>query len=241
MKNNILIVFSLIALSVLTAVSCTAAPQPATPKPAVEETVAKPVIQPPVIKDILGPKAAALSEDTLFTCWAVDPDGRKLTFAWSVEAGTVKSSGREAYWKTPDKAGTYTISVKVTNDAGLEATKSKAFDIVAVPDTHKFTDNTVYLKLSLAGNDAVKAWSRIKVMDTGEIQCSVENQDLSELTFKWSAPVGKLSGTGLAEGKASRVGWIAPGTPGTYTVGVTVTDKNNRSATGEVNFEVFAE
>jgi hypothetical protein len=242
MKNNTLLALSILVLCVLTAVSCTAAPQPVTPKPAVQETVKKPELQPPVIKDILGPKTAALSEDTQYTCWANDPDGRKLSYAWSVEAGTVKGTGgREAIWKTPDKPGTYTISVKVTNDVGLEASFSKAFDMVAVPDSHKFTDTTVYLKMSLTNNEMVKAWARVKVMDTSEIQCSVENQDLSDLTIKWTAPIGKLSGSGIAEGKAGRVGWIAPGTPGQYVVGVTITDKNGREVKGEVNLDVYAE
>ena len=95
--------------------------------------------------------------------------------------------------------------------------------------------------MSLTGNEIAKAWTTVRVTETREIQCSVENQDLAELTFKWSSPVGKLAGNNLAEGKASRVGWIAPGTPGQYTVGVTVTDKNGRSVKSEVNFDVFTD
>ena len=241
MKLKTILILSVLAMTVLAAVSCTTAPKPADTKPAVQETVKKPEIQPPLIKDILGPKEAAPAEDTLLTCWAIDPDGRKLTYVWAVDAGTIKGDGRQGIWKTPDKLGSYTVSVKVTNDAGLEASQSKAFTVVAVPDSHKTTDNTVYLKLSLTGNDMVKAFASVRVSTINEVQCSVENQDLTELNFKWNAPIGKLSAGNLAEGKASRVGWIAPGTPGQYTVGVSVTDKNGREARGEAVFNVFAE
>jgi len=241
MKNYCLLGLSALMIAILTAVSCTATPQPVTTKPAVQETVQKPEIQPPAIKDILGPKAAALSEDTLFTCWAIDPDGRKLTYDWSVEAGTVRGTGREAIWTTPDKPGNYTISVRVTNDAGMEASLSKSFNMVETPETHKFTDTTIYLKMQLPGYDVVKVQARSKVMTTNEIQCSVEGQDAEQLTFKWNCPIGKLSGIELGKDKASRVGWISPGTPGDYSLSVIVSNQSGQEARGKINFEVYAE
>jgi hypothetical protein len=237
---NKIIFLSILALTIFPAVSCTAAPPPVVTKPAVQETV-KPVIQPPVIKDLLGPKEAAPAEETLLVCWAIDPDGRKLTYTWSTETGTIRGDGRQGFWKTPDKPGSYTVSVKVANDAGLEASQSKAFTVVAVPETHKANDTTVYLNLSLSSNDVVKTWTKARVTSTNEIQCNVENQDLAELTFKWNVPIGKLFGTNIAEGKASRVAWIAPGVPGQYIVSVIVTDKNGREVKGEANFEVYAD
>lgn len=242
MKVKIILVLSALALIIFAAASCTTATKPAETKPAAQEIIKKPEIQPPVIKDILGPQSAALSENTTFVCWAIDPDGRKMTFAWAVEQGRLFQNGtKDVIWTTPEKPGNYTISVKVTNDAGLEASFSKAFKIEDVPDSHKYTDATIYLKLSLSNNDIIKTWSKIRVNDTSEIQCSVENNDVADLNFKWNAPVGKLSGNNLAEGKAFRVGWSAPGVPDKYTVSVTVTDQSGREARGEVTFDVYVE
>lgn len=241
MKNNLMVLTAIVLLSGIMAVSCAVAPQAPTPQPVTQQEVKKPEPKPPVIKDILGPKEAAPSEDTAITCWAVDPDGRKLTYSWSVDSGTISGVGRSAVWKTPAQPGTYTISVKVVNDAGLEAAQSKSFTVVPVPETHKTTDTTVYLKLSFPSSEVVKISAPLRVTAINEIQCVIEGADTSGLTFKWNAPVGKLSGNKLAEGKASRVGWIAPGTPGDYTISVIVTDSSGREARGEVTFNVYAD
>ena len=244
MRNLFFIALGILTLAVLPATSCTGQKEATTPpsSPQAEQSYTRPEPKPPVIKDILGPQAAAISEETLFTCWAIDPDGRKLTYEWSAEEGTVRSeSRREAYWKTPDKPGTYSISVKVTNDAGLSDNMTKKFSVEEVPATHKYEDTTIYLKLQMPGTEAVKISTRCPVTTVVEIQCTVEGRDPSQLNFKWDAPIGKLAGNGLEEGKASRIGWLAPGTPGQYTVGVTVTDQAGNTATGEVSLEVFAQ
>jgi hypothetical protein len=245
MKKIFIPILSALIMAVLLATACSTSPSPAASKPdeakPTPEAVARPVIQPPLIKDILGPKEAAVSENTTVTCWAVDPDGRKLTFLWSVDAGTIKANGRDAVWATPSTPGSYTINVKITNDAGLDASMSKQFKVVAVPDSHKFTDNTIYLKMTLQSNDTVRQSVSSHVMTANEIQCLVADQDPAQLTYKWNAPIGKLAGPSLAEGKAARVGWVSPGTPGQYTVGVTVTDKAGHQATGEVNFDVIGD
>ena len=46
-------------------------------------------------------------------------------------------------------------------------------------------------------------------------------------------------GDNIEEGKTDRVGWLAPGDQGPFTVKVTVSDKYGRSATGQVNFDVY--
>jgi hypothetical protein len=241
MKRNLTALYAALLLAGVMAISCSGTPQTVPPQPVTQQEVKKPELKPPVIKDILGPKEAAPSEDTAITCWAVDPDGRKLTYNWSVDNGTITGQGRSAIWKTPAQPGSYTISVKVVNDAGLEASQSKSFTVVPVPETHKTTDTTVYLKLSFPSNDVVKISAPLRVTAINEIQCVIEGAEASGLTFKWSAPVGKLSGNKLAEGKASRVGWIAPGTPGDYTISVLVTDQSGHEARGEVTFNVYAD
>ena len=43
----------------------------------------------------------------------------------------------------------------------------------------------------------------------------------------------------LDEGKANRVGWLAPGSGGQYKITVLVQDKSGNQATGEVDMEVL--
>ena len=242
MKNHFFAMLLILTLAALPAASCSSQQEATTLSPETQVTSQKPEPKPPVVKDILGPQAAAVSSETLLTCWAVDPDGRKLTYEWSAEDGSVKSDGnKEAYWKTPDKLGSYAITVKVTNDAGLSDSMTKKFSVEEMPATHMYVDNTVYLKLQIPSSEVVKISTRYPVATTVEIQCTVEGREASQLSFKWDAPIGKLSGNGLAEGKASRIGWMAPGTPGQYTVRVIVTDQAGNTATGEVSLEVFAQ
>lgn len=242
MKHCFLSALIIVALAVLPAISCAAAPAASTTPPKPPVVIKKPDPKPPVIKDILGPKEAAVSSKTQFTCWAVDPDGRKMTYEWTAEAGTITANGaKEGYWDTPAKPGAYKISVKVTNDAGLTDNMSKTFEVVPMPETHKYVDNTIYLKLPMPGSAPVRVEARSPVTSIVEIQCIVEGRDSSQLKFIWTAPISRLSGNGLAEGKASRVGWIAPGTPGQYAVSVTVTDESGSEAKGEVTIDVFAQ
>ncbi|MCX5993471.1 MAG: hypothetical protein NT177_04545, partial [Chloroflexi bacterium] len=83
------------------------------------------------------------------------------------------------------------------------------------------------------------ASGRVRALFTSEIQCVIPDRDLSEFTYTWAANAGKLMANGLSEGKASRVGWLAPGVGGQYVVGVLITDKAGNKAIGEVTFEVL--
>jgi hypothetical protein len=240
-----------VAAMLLIASACTGArPAPAatpdTPKPSQQ-----PVIRPPVISDIVGPRSAAPHSDIQLTCMAQDMNGGTLTYAWSVDKGTLVNSstgtaaGSIVTWTTPDTVGTYNATVKVSGSRGGEATFTKPFSIVD-PSTSKTTvpgtqsaDTTVYLNLNISSGSAVKESRHMLVMEQQDITCVIKDQDVSGLTFIWSAPQGgKLVGDGLTEGRASRVGWRAPGVPGNYSVNVTISDKSGHQASGQVDFDV---
>ena len=142
-------------------------------------------------------------------------------------------------WVTPDALGEYAITVRATDGKGGEATTTRSFKVVTNPYGNDQPDTTIYLKFTLPSTSMVTESRHPRIWTTSEIQCAVQNRDDSELTYKWSSPVGKLNGNGIAEGKASRVGWIAPGVAGVYTVAVTVTDKAGNESKGEVSFDVF--
>jgi hypothetical protein len=187
--------------------------------------------------DIVGIREWNPSVENTLLCAVRDPDGNPLTYVWTSENGTIKGDGKKVIWLPPDTIGDYEISVKVDNGKGGKAAFSKRFTVVnpAPPAP----DKTIYLKLSIPSQNVVAAESRIGASFTAVIQCDVEGRDPAELTYIWGANAGKLMGTGLNDGKASSVGWIAPGQGGQYKVAVLVADKAGNQAAGEINFEVL--
>jgi hypothetical protein len=197
-----------------------------------------PAVPQPEIKDIVGIREWHPNVESSLICAAVDPDGNPLTFTWTAEKGIIKGEGQKVSWVPPGEIGEYEITVKVTNAKGGEASFSKRFSVVN--PTPPEPDKTIYLKLSIPSTNLVSAQGRIRSFFTAEIQCDVEGRDPAELTYIWSAQGGKLDGIGINEGKASRVGWIAPqGGKDQYKVFVLVADKAGNQAAGEVNFEVL--
>jgi len=67
---------------------------------------------------------------------------------------------------------------------------------------------------------------------TSEIKCIASDPDGDSLTYTWSATGGAFSGTGPI------TDWIAPDTPGTYTIKVTVADSNKGEATEQLIINV---
>jgi hypothetical protein len=196
-----------------------------------------PAVAQPEIKNILAQREWNPNVESSLLCAASDPDGNPLTYTWIAENGTIKGEGQKVIWVPPGEVGEYEISVKVTNGKGGEATFSKQFAVVNPPPPP--VDKTIYLKLTPPETNVVTASGRVRALFTSEIQCEIPGRDTSEFTYAWAASAGKLMADGLNEGKASRVGWLAPGQGGQYVVGVLVTDKAGNKAIGEVTYEVL--
>jgi len=212
----------------------------AAPAPVVNipPTPPPPAVPQPVIRNIAGLSEWNPNVESALSCAVSDPEGNPLTFTWTAEKGIIKGEGQKVSWVPPNEIGEYEITVKVTNGKGGEASFSKRFSVVnpAPPEP----DKTIYLKLSIPSANPVIAQGRIRSFFTAEIQCDVEGRDPAELTYTWAAGGGKLVGIGLNEGRASRVGWIAPqGGEEKYKVYVLVADKAGNQAVGEVDFEVL--
>ncbi|MHB8084230.1 MAG: PKD domain-containing protein [Dehalococcoidia bacterium] len=219
-------------------VGCSSAPQSVATPPAAEP-VSQPVAEPPIIKGIVGTLEWAPSSRGTLTCVARDPWATKMTYKWSVDKGTLQGEGSQVTWTAPDTVGEYTVTVKVTNEAGAQATQSRTFKVVPNPLRSQPEDTTIYLKFTLPSSGPVTVSKRVRYDIVSDIECTFPNADPNQLTIVWSAPVGKLIGDGIEDGKASRVGWLPPGVPGQYTVNVQVSDKMGRTATGSVNFDVY--
>jgi hypothetical protein len=172
------------------------------------------------------------------TCVTSDDAAKDLNYTWTSADGTIQGSGRQVAWLAPETPGDYAISVKVTS-GGQQDTFSRNIKVTTNPFNNDQPDQTIYLKLTLPSTDIVKEGRTIRVWTTEEIQCDVAGSNPADLTYTWTIPGGKLAGNGLSEGKANKVGWIAPGEASDYIVSVVVADKFGNSARGEVDFTVF--
>jgi len=224
----------LVVMGAVLMLSACAAPAPVVKPPA---SSPPPAVPQPEIMNIIGLREWNPNTENTLLCAASDPDGNPLTYTWTAEKGIIKGEGRNVSWVPPDEVGEYEITVKVTSDKGGEATFSKKFVVVAAPPPP--VDTTIYLKLTPPDTNMVTASGRVRSFFLSEIQCVIPGRDLSEFSYTWAANAGKLMADGLDEGKASRVGWLAPGQAGQYAVRVLVTDKAGNQAVGEVTYEVI--
>jgi hypothetical protein len=76
------------------------------------------------------------------------------------------------------------------------------------------------------------AESKISVLSTSQIICEAEDPDSDELTYSWSADGGTIEGQGPV------VNWIAPETPGEYTIAVLVNDNQGGTTTQSATITV---
>jgi hypothetical protein len=226
-KLIMLVIAAALMLTACAAPAAVVKPPPTPPLSAVPQ---------PEIKNIIGQPEWNPNVESALLCAASDPDGNPLTYTWSAEKGIIRGEGQKVSWVPPGEVGEYEIMVKVTNGKGGEASFSKRF---AVVKPLLEVDNTIYLKLTPPATNVAAASGRVNGLSTPEIQCVVPDRDPSEFTYTWAANAGKLMADGLNEGKASRVGWIAPNQAGQYVVGVLVTDRAGNKAIGEVTFEVL--
>jgi hypothetical protein len=235
MNYRVTLISKLITIVMAAALMLPACAAPAPVK--LPPTPPPPAVPQPEIRNILGLREWNPSVESTLLCAASDPDGNPLTYTWTAENGTIKGEGQKVIWVPPGEIGEYGITVKVTNGKGGEASFSKKFAVVNPPPPP--VDNTIYLKMTPPETNVVTASGRVRALFTSEIQCVVPDGNLSDFTYTWAANAGKLMADGLSEGKASRVGWLAPGQGGQYVVGVLVTDKAGNKAIGEVTYEVL--
>jgi hypothetical protein len=226
-------VIPLFILSTILSIAC------ATAQPSNQAGKVQPAVTVLAVDDIVGKREWKPSEENSLICAAQDPKGGDLTYIWSVEKGSIKGEGQTVSWTAPDTLGEYSITVKVISSKGGDTTFSKKFKVTDDPYHNNTADKTIYLNLTIPSNTPVTKSDRLRTYTTGEIQCVVNRGDTGEFTYTWTAPAGKLLGENITSGKESRVGWIAPGQGGSYTVSVIVTDKDGKQASGEVVFEVL--
>ena len=185
---------------------------------------APPQNQAPVIHELLYQAEVPASFDTVLICRVADPGNDELRFQWSAENGTIRGEGKSITWTAPNAPATYKIDVIINNASGKETSSKASMNVLPFYRTAIDPDPEINLKLPLFGSGAVSELSLVRPLTTSEINFDAPLIDIKKYKYIWSCNGGKMQGTGVKDGTASKIGWIAPGVPGYYTVTVTITD-----------------
>jgi len=199
---------------------------------------APPQNQAPVNHELLYQAEVPASFDTVLICRVADPGNDKLRFRWSSENGTMRGEGESITWTAPATCGTYKIEARVINMSGLETANEASMIVLPFYRTVIDPDPEINLKLPLIGSGAVSELSLVRPLTTSEINCEAPFIDIKNYKYAWSCNGGKMQGTGVKDGSASKIGWVAPGVAGYYTVTVKITDNWGNLYTGSVYFNV---
>ncbi|HEX9976923.1 MAG TPA: Ig-like domain-containing protein [Dehalococcoidales bacterium] len=173
----------------------------------------------PVITDVTAEPGWVLPQGSAeVKCVASDPDGDELTYVWSASGGTISESGPVVRWTAPEAKGTYTITVKVADTNGGEATKQ------------------IVLNVSLNHPPRIESLSAappvIRQAEGSMIDCVASDPDGDGLSYQWSAERGQIVGQGPV------VEWLAPTACADYIVIVTVTDSKGAKVSQSVTITV---
>lgn len=151
-------------------------------------------------------------------CNATDADGDELSYNWSASGGEISGEGDEITWSAPGSAGSYNVTVTVTDGRGGEDMRHV---IITVRANRSPEIN------SLVADAAWTLPSR-----SIQVTCDASDPDEDELSCEWSADGGSISGTG------KMVNWTAPTEVGVYNITVVVTDGHGMEATRRVPLSV---
>ena len=182
-----------------------------------------PVNNSPVINSLKADKTLVLPSETVnIECNATSIAGGNLTYNWSVSGGVMRAraSGESGGWTASSETGNYTVTVNVTDEYGGETTGS--IIITVRTNSHPIITNLT----------ACEDW----VVPSGncQLECQAEDPDNDQLTYKWEAEGGNITGEG------SIVNWTAPQQPGSYNITVLVEDSMGGMSTTSVTINVGA-
>ncbi len=158
------------------------------------------------------------SGNSQIVCTASDSDGDELSYGWSASGGEMSGEGAVVTWTAPESAGSYDVTVTVTDGRGGEV-----MDDVTVT----VRDNEPPTVASLAAD---ADWST--PLGTIQVTCTASDPDGDELSYEWSSSGGNITGTG------PEVIWTAPEEAGMYQVTAVVKDGYSAEDTKSVVLSV---
>jgi hypothetical protein len=178
----------------------------------------QPVIHYLTAHDLTVQKQVAPSSGITVTCVATDDDDDRLSYKWSATGGEIKEEGEEILWIAPDTTGSYTMTAKVSDGKGGEATNSITILVTNEPPRYPLISSVT----CIGCRDGTEA-SRWK---TYEIRCDTSDPNGDELRYTWFATMGKISGNGPI------ATWQTTGQYGNALITVIVTDEEGNKVEG---------
>lgn len=157
---------------------------------------------------------------------ANDPQNRPMSYAWTATGGTVTGTGADVQWNSADvAAGSYTVSVKVSDDGGGSASCSADVQVQA-PQAPVATP----LHLSCAADQ-----TSVLAGDVVQITATPADATHDPLTYSWTASEGEIAGSGSTV-KLDTTGFAA----GSSTVTAHATDAQGDTGDCSVTIEARA-
>ena len=174
--------------------------------------------------------------------------GGELTYLWQATSGSLDGEDQQtANWTAPDASGLYTVTVVVSDENGSESTKSVNLRVgppaqpVGGSASGPFSIEEVTSERDPSGRSAISPlvfgedWrdgeKSVFIKSTIRVTC-VTGGSTEGLTYKWSADVGDIEGSG------DSVVWIAPGDACKAQVSVTVSDDSGSEERATIHFRV---
>jgi len=137
-------------------------------------------------------------------CNATDRDGDELSYDWSASGGEIYGEGTTVTWTAPNSAGSYDVTVTVTDGRGGEAIDYIIIEVRA---------NKPPIITSLIADEIWTTPSGII-----QVTCIASDPDDDKLSYEWSATEGDITSTG------PEIIWTAPEEIGMYDITVVVKD-----------------
>ena len=159
----------------------------------------------PVISSLVSePERVVPRGSCQVVCNATDADGDELSYGWSADGGGITGEGAAITWTAPSSAGSYNITVTVTDGRGAGVVEKKTIEVRS-NRSPKISDLRADADWVLLGGSI-------------EFTCDASDPDGDALIYEWTATGGDFSGEGTA------VNWTAPGELGVYYITVAVKD-----------------
>jgi hypothetical protein len=164
------------------------------------------------------PEGVLLFGNCRITCNATDYDGDQLSYNWLASGGNITGTGESVNWTAPNSAGSYNVTVMVTDGRGGKAMKQITITVRTnePPEITSLITNTNWTTPS----------------GSLQVTCDATDPDGDELSYEWTTTGGNISGTGAA------VNWTAPQAVGAYNITVLVKDGYGGEDIGKLTLSV---
>jgi hypothetical protein len=188
----------------------------------------------PVIHYIEAPAETLPQTVSDVSCVATDSDSDNLTYEWSCNGGTLIGIGDKIAWNSPEQAGSYDVSVVVTDGRGGRAEDYTTIVVNAKPNAAPVISRITVTKednTQITVDPGTTESVLLALWKTATITCTVDDPDGDKVDLIWSASDGKI------EGEGNTVNYIAT-ERGDFVVIVNAIDSNGASTKGVVYFHV---